>query len=147
MKDSNRKSDESTVGFTVFLSFLVAFALYVALLYLNLTPVFVLRGLFGPVGFYSGIIITVFSLHAVLSIIFAFGFHFSREQFRKITRVLLLADMLLPLSLVFLSISVFYIIETTNLFFLAVLLVLAFIGLLGIANRFLGNRISAWLSK
>jgi hypothetical protein len=93
-------SEESKVGFVLVLSFLIALIGFVVLLYLNLAPLFILHDLFGGVGFYSGFIITIFSLHIIFSFILAWRFHFSHRQFKMLARSMLCFNVGLPLALI-----------------------------------------------
>lgn len=138
--------EESNVGFMVLLSFLIALALYVILLYLNLTPIFILHGLFGAVGFYSGTLVTIFSLHAIVSFILALRFHFAHRQFKMLAKSLLLIDTLLPISFILLFICALYIIEVTSIFFPFVpLMALGYIGLIAVLKKFFGSRVYEWI--
>ncbi len=119
--------------------------MFIALLYLDLAPVFLMYSLFGPTGWYIGHIASIFSLHFAISFVLALSFHFSHGQFKMMAKELLLLDAALPLSLILLSVLAIYVVEATGVFFLGVLIILGFTGLIGLVNKFFGKRFLEWI--
>ncbi len=128
---------------------MIALVMFVIFLYMGLTPIMILDSLIGPVGFYGGFIVSIFSLHILISFIIALAFRFSHDQFRILARISLIIDVILPFSLVTLFALA---VSALTLggggesgFFLAAILSIGYIGLVGLLNRIFGKRLLNWI--